>query len=325
MSNPTGARVLITGATGFVGRHLCPWLAGLGWRVAAGVRADGPLPDGASDVCHLGDLAQRPPLTEALRGIDSIVHLAGRAHVMHDQAHDPEQAFFAANTTATEHLASAAASAGVRRLVFISSIKVNGEHTTEGQPFRASDTPAPEDAYGRSKLAAEQTLHRIGATTGLEIVIIRPPLLHGPGVKGNLPRLMRLIDLGLPLPFAAIDNQRSLLAVANLCDLIAHCLHHPAASGATWLAADADLSTPALIRALASGLERPARLFPLPQVALQGLAWLSGQRATLARLTGSLQIDSLPLRQQLDWTPPLTAEVSLQQTAARYRAARHAL
>nr|WP_275957799.1 NAD-dependent epimerase/dehydratase family protein [Rhabdochromatium marinum] len=313
---------MVTGATGFVGCTLCPLLTERGLHVIAGRRTPGPLPPGAAAARQLGELAQPPSaaaLAKALTGVDSVVHLAGRAHVMRDHAIDPEQVFFATNAQATEHLALAAARASVRRLIFISSIKVNGESTDGRAAFRASDPPAPQDAYGRSKLAAEQTLRRISADTGLEVVIIRPPLLHGPGVKGNLPRLLRLIDLGLPLPFAAIDNRRSLLANTNLCDLIAHCLHHPAAAGETFLAADTEaLSTPDLIRLLAAGLHKSARLVPLPPAMLHGMATLTGQQAAIQRLTGSLLIDSRATDQRLGWTPGMTSEISLHQTAAAW-------
>ncbi|MBK5968673.1 MULTISPECIES: NAD-dependent epimerase/dehydratase family protein [Thiorhodovibrio] len=323
LTTDTAASVLVTGATGFVGNALCPYLSERGWTVIAGLRTAGVLPPGAVADRLLGDLAQAPRLAEALAGIDSIVHLAGRAHVMREHSNNPERAFFAANVQATENLANAAVQAGVRRLVFISSIKVNGESTDGRPPFRASDTPSPEDAYGRSKLAAEQALQRIAGRTGLQVVIIRPPLLHGPGVKGNLLRLLRLIERGIPLPLGAIENQRSLLAVENLCDLINHCLHHPAASGETLLAADSSpLSTPELIDALASGMKKPARLLPIPVALLNALATISGRQATLQRLAGSLLIDTQQSCQRIAWTPPIETKTGLRQTAAWYLANR---
>lgn len=318
--------VLVTGATGFVGRALCPLLSARGLRVIAGMRTQGPHPCGASDARLLGDLARQPVLDGAFDGVDSVVHLAGRAHVIQrtrsSTGHrDQEHAFFAANTAATEQVASAAASAGVRRLIFISSIKVNGESTEGRRPFGPSDLPAPEDAYGRSKLAAEKVLQRIGAATGLEVVIIRPPLLHGPGVKGNIERLLRAIDRGLPLPLAAVQNQRSLLAQDNLCDLIERCLRHPAAAGETLLAADATpISTPDLIRALAAGLQRPARVFSLPPTALRAIGRFTRQQAAINRLIGSLEVDASRTCQRLDWRPQTTTESGLQETAAHYRA-----
>lgn len=299
--------MFITGATGFVGRTLCPLLAARGERVIAGLRLPGSWPAGVDEARLIGDLSRQPPLAEALVGVDAVVHLAGRAHVMRENCADPEAAFQTANTSATIHLARAASAAGVRRLIFISSIKVNGERTDGRPAFCESDPPAPEDAYARSKLAAEQALHEItqASDSKLELVILRPPLLHGPGVKGNLARLLRLIEWGVPLPLAGIENRRSLLAVTNLCDLIALCLHHPAAAGETFLVADATLSTPELIHQLAVGLKRPARLFPLPRAVLQGLARVTGQGAALERLTGSLEIDSRRVRERLGWVAPL--------------------
>jgi nucleoside-diphosphate-sugar epimerase len=310
--------VLVTGATGFVGRALCLVLARRGKRVIAGLRAPGPQPAGAGQARVLGDLSRQPPLGEALAGVDAVVHLAGRAHVMRDASAHPEAAFQAVNTLASAHLARAARSAGVRRLVLLSTIKVNGECTDGRAPFCESDPPAPEDAYARSKLAAEQAAREIAQAPGsaLELVILRPPLLHGPGAKGNLARLLRLIALGLPLPLAGIDNRRSLLGVTNLCDLIGLCLDHPAAAGETFLVADATLSTPELIRQLAAGLQRPARLFALPMAVLQGLARITGQRAALERLTGSLEINSRWVHERLCWIPPESPTTSLRQMAA---------
>lgn len=319
MSNAPAAVVLITGATGFVGRALCARLAKDGLPVIAGLRVPGAPPHGTAGSCLLGDLSLGEPLAARLAGVDAIVHLAGRAHVMRDAATDPEQAFFAANARASAHLAAEAARAGVRRLIFISNIKVNGESSDGRAPFCATDTPAPEDAYGRSKLAAEQALWRVAEARGLEVVVIRAPLLHGPGVKGNLAQLLRLIDLGLPLPLAGINNRRSLLALANLCDLIACCLQHPAAAGATLLPADPEpVSTPAIIAALAAGLGKSARLFPLPLLA--ALASVSGRHAALRRLTGSLVINGQEVQDLLGWHPGVDSETGLAQMAAAYRA-----
>jgi len=252
------------------------------------------------------------------------VHLAARAH--QPPARDAvatEQAFVRDNVLATRHLFVAAARAGVKHFVLISSVKVHGESTTGRGPFVETDPPAPEDAYGRSKLAAEQTVRAIAAATGVAVTILRPPLLYGPGVKGNLRRLLEWIERGWPLPLAAAVNRRSLLANDALCGLIVRCLEHPAAAQDTFLAADGcDFSTPELIRILARGLGRPARLFAVPPAWLRvGARWL-GHEAEARRLLDSLQIDASKARRLLDWQPPPDPAAGLYAMA---RASRHAL
>jgi UDP-glucose 4-epimerase len=311
------ARILVTGATGFIGAHLCRTLAVAGEYPIAAARA--PARDLALEQRVTGDLADLPQLDSLLNGVDAVVHLAGRAHVMQETAEDPEQAFHRANAVATAHLARAAAAAGVQRFVFLSSVKVNGE-ATFGEPFRETDAPAPQDAYGRSKWAAEQALWRTGADTGLEVVVIRPPLVYGPGVKANFLRLMRLVDRALPLPLGALPNRRSLINLDNLGTLILAALHHPDAAGHTFLASDQhDLSTPQLIRLLASALHRPTRLLRVPPPLLAAGARILRRESAYARLAGSLQVDSSLATRVLGWRPATSPVEALRITADWYR------
>jgi UDP-glucose 4-epimerase len=314
---PTTAEptALVTGATGFVGVQLLPALQEAGWAVQAAVRSGSGvrLPHRVAAVV-VGDLANAPALRPALAGIDAVIHLAGRAHVMRETADDAEGAFQSANVLATRHLAEQAAAGGVRRFVFLSSVKVNGERTI-AQPFTEADRPAPEDTYGRSKWAAEQALHAIAAATGLEVVVIRPPLVYGPGVKANFLRLLGLIERGVPLPLGAVHNRRSLVGVSNLCDLIVACATHPAAAGETFLASDQhDLSTPDLVRAIAAAMDRPARLFPFPTPVLRLAARIAGQSRTVERLVGTLQVDSSKATRLLGWAPAVPVQEGLART-----------
>jgi nucleoside-diphosphate-sugar epimerase len=310
---------LVTGATGFVGAHLIPALQGAGWTVRAAVRSSAgvALPEGVDRVA-VGDLAQAPDLRDALAGVDVVIHLAGRAHVVRETAADVDRIFRRVNVAATRHLAEQAAAAGVRRFVLLSSVKVNGERTGD-RPFTEADVPAPEDAYGRSKHEAEQALRAVGAATGLAVAIVRPPLVYGPGVKANFLRLLRLVDRGVPLPLGSVRNQRSLIGVWNLCDLIVACATHPAAAGETFLASDQrDLSTPELIRLIGHALGRPARLFPFPVTALRQAGRLAGQGDAVERLVGSLQVDSTKATRLLGWQPVVGVEEGLRRTGEWY-------
>jgi UDP-glucose 4-epimerase len=241
--------------------------------------------------------------------------------MLRDQASDPLQEFRMVNTDATLNLARQAAEAGVRRFVFISSIKVNGEITSPGRPFRADDPPQPTDPYAISKMEAEQGLHKIAATTGMEIVIIRPPLVYGPGVKANFANLMKWISRGVPLPFGAVtENRRSLIAVQNLIDLIIRCTEHPRAVGELFLASDGeDLSTAELAKRIGVALDRPARLISVPTILLSTAAVLTGKADVAQRLLGSLQIDSTKARDVLGWRPPLTTTEGLLSAAKAFR------
>jgi nucleoside-diphosphate-sugar epimerase len=309
-------RVLVTGATGFVGRRVTSTLLACGRQVRAAVRsaAVSVLTPGLHAVVE--DLGPQTDWRSALEGVDSVIHLAARVHVMQDTAQDPLAEFRKTNVAGTLHLARQAVEAGVRRFVFISSVKVNGEATVPGRPFAAGDVPAPGDAYGISKHEAEAGLQALAAATGLEVVIIRPVLVHGPGVGANFLSMMRWLHRGVPLPLGAIHNQRSLISLDNLVDLIITCLDHPRAAGQVFLASDGeDLSTTALLQRTAKALGRPARLLPVPEALIQGMARLLGRQDLAQRLCGSLQVDIGTTRDLLGWTPPLTVDAGLALTA----------
>lgn len=307
------ARILVTGAAGFIGMGLCPVLAAHGHDVVAGLRRAGTAPPGATPLT-VGDIGPETDWSGVLDEIDVVVHLAQRAHT------GPDSAALLLEPLAVAALARAAAAAGVKRLVLLSSIKAMGEKTEKDAPFCADDTPHPEDAYGHAKLASERAAARVA---GIELVVIRPPLVYGPGVRANFRALIRLAASGLPLPFAHVDNRRSLIARDNLADLIALAATHPAAAGQILLARDGpDMSTPQLIAALAQLQGKKARLFPVPDAALAALRALPGIGAKLLPLTLSLQADDSATRALLGWTPPVAAADAL---AATVRAAANRL
>jgi nucleoside-diphosphate-sugar epimerase len=315
------SRVLVTGATGFVGPALVEALLAAGHRVRVALRRDAALLPGV-EYTMTGGVGPATDWRPALLGISAVVHLAARAHVTETGA-DALERFRAVNSAGTRHLAEAAAAAGVRRFVFLSSVKAMGESSLRDRALTEADTPAPEDAYGISKREGEIALLDVAASSGLEPVILRAPLVYGPGVKGNFLRLMRLVDRGIPLPFGAVANRRSLVARANLAAALALCLRHPDAAGETFLVADGeDLSTPELIRRLARALERPARLFPLPPALLSRVGRLIGREPEIARLTGDLAIDSGTIRARLGWQPVVAVDEALAETAAWYRSRR---
>lgn len=307
------AKVLITGASGFVGRALCAQLQQQGYEVHAAVRAD----TGAVQANRIVTIPSVDPQTDwsqALAGVDAVVHLAARVHVMHDTATDPALAFRKANVDATLHLARQAAEAGVKRLVFLSSVKANGESTLPGQPFRETDIPHPEDDYGRSKCEAEEGLRQIASDTGLQVAIIRPPLVYGPGVKANFAALMRLVARAWPMPLGAIHNRRSLVGLDNLVDFIATCLAHPQAANQTFLVSDGhDLSTTELVRALAKAAGVPARLLPVPAGVLLVAGRCLGQGAAMHRLCDNLQVDITKAKTLLQWQAPVSVNAGLEQ------------
>lgn len=317
--------ILVTGAGGFVGTALLGRLRSEPqFSVRAAVRSlsghEGPA---GIDWIETGDLAAAADWQAALQDIDVIVHLAARVHVMRDSAADPLAAFRRVNVEGTLNLARQALAAGVKRFIFISSIKVNGEATRPGQPYRADDAPAPEDAYGISKREAEDALRALCHDSPMDFVIIRPPLVYGPGVKGNFLSMLRWLDKGVPLPLAAIDNRRSLVAVDNLADLIRTCIDHPRAANQVFLAADGeDLSTPELLRKAAAALGKNARLLPVPAALLNVAARCLGKTAAIQKLCGSLQVDIGKTRERLGWRPPLGVDQALRSAALHYLGAR---
>lgn len=306
-------KVLVTGANGFVGCALCPRLVELGYEVVPVVRRQSNIVNEV--IVH--DVAS---WKSALKGCDSVIHLAARAHVMQDQERDPLQAFRTNNLDTTIELAKRAAEVGVRRFVFVSTIKVNGEETAPGCSFSHDDPVDPKDPYEISKWEAEQMLWQIAAKTGMEVVVIRPPLVYGPGVKGNFLRLMQAIDKRRPLPLGGIQNQRSLIYLGNLVDVIRLCVTHPQAAGRTILVSDGDdVSTPELVRRIAAALGRRPFLLPVPVSWMQWAGRVLGKQAAVDRLLGSLCVDISPLREELGWTHPYTMQEGLEATAQWYR------
>ncbi|WP_434772247.1 UDP-glucose 4-epimerase family protein [Pseudomonas entomophila] len=312
-----GGTVLVTGANGFVGRALVAHLLHRhDHDVVAGVRRpEANVPTGVEKrtVPALGPDAD---WTAALAGIDQVVHAAARVHVMDETEADPLTAFRRVNTQGTLALAEQAAKAGVRRFVFISSIKVNGEQTRRGQPFEADQPARPTDPYGISKYEAEQGLLQLARTTGMDVVVVRPVLVYGPGVGANMASLMRWLVRGVPLPLGAIDNRRSLVSLANLVDFITVCLNHPEAANQVFLVSDGeDLSTSDLLRRMSHALGRRPRLLPVPATWLALVARLMGKAGVAQRLLGSLQVDIEKNRRRLGWQPAVPVDEALQATA----------
>jgi len=320
--NLSSGILLITGAQGFVGLPLSKALVNLGYQVRGAVR-DEPLINKTLNTISIGDINGDTAWVEALVDVSVVIHLAARVHVMNEKADDALSAYRKVNVLGTLNLAKQAVLAGVKRFIFISSIKVNGEATALGHAYNEEQSPAPVDAYGLSKYEAELALQQLAQETGLELVIIRPVLIYGPGVKANFKAMMRCLDLGLPLPLGAIHNQRSLLALDNLIDLIQLCIVHPAAANQTFLASDGmDLSTPELLTAMAAALGKSARLIKLPESLLMMGAKLVGKQAMAQRLCGSLQVDSSKARELLAWQPPVSVQVALHKVADAYREAK---
>lgn len=308
-------RVLVTGASGFVGRAACAEFVNRGWSVRAALRSAQAVPPPGTEAHVVGDLRSAPwPLQQT----DVVIHLAAIAHQLRGQ--EADEVYHAVNCVATERLARAAALADVKRFVFMSSIKVNGERTPIERPYRASDAPQPEDRYARSKHAAEQALARVAAETGLEVVVVRPPLVYGPGVRANFLRLIRLVERGWPLPLGAVENRRSLIYLGNLVHLLATAVSSPSAAGKTLLAADGDdLSTPELIGQIAQALGCRARLVPVPVSLLRLAGKLAGMREEVSRLADSLRVDAGETRALLAWRPPYTAQQGIAHTVGWYR------
>jgi nucleoside-diphosphate-sugar epimerase len=308
-------RVTLTGANGFVGsrvfsqlgRHPKFQVAGLCRRLPQGVSR--------SELHAVGDL-QQADLTALLEGKNVLIHAAARAHIIRDEFADPWAEYHRVNVEGTLSLARQAAAAGVKRFIFISSIGVNGN--VNSRPYHADDYPNPAEPYAQSKWEAEQRLIQLAAETGMEVVIIRPPLVYGPGAPGNFGSLVRWVEKGIPLPLGAIHNKRSLVGIDNLVDLIVRCIDHPAAANQVFLAGDgADLSTTELLRGVGEAMGKPARLIPVPAGLLQFGATLLGKKAMAQRLLGSLQVDISKTCELLDWKPPYTVQEGLRRCFER--------
>lgn len=311
----TAIRVLVTGANGFIGRALCATVATAGLKVRGVVRQQGDLPAGVEQriVEGLDDLGS---MRMALEGIDVVIHTAARAHVLRDESVDPLTEFRQVNVQGTMNVAAQAAVAGVRRFVFISSVGVNGTETA-ARPYFATDEPRPQSTYAVSKHEAELRLHALAAETGMEVVIIRPPLVYGPEAPGNSGTLMRWLMRGIPLPLGAVTtNRRSFVALDNLIDLIIACINHPAAANQTFLVSDGeDLSTTDLLRRLSHAMNAPARLLPVPPALLHLCAGWMGKSDMAQRLLGSLQVDITHTCQTLGWTPQISVDEGLRRAA----------
>ena len=308
----------VTGATGVVGLALCRALLGSGASVRAAYRRSDGVPRLPPEVTPVAIRSIGPDSQwkEALNGVDTVLHLAARVHIMKDSAADPLVAFRAMNTLGTENLARQAAAAGVRRFVFVSSVKVNGESTPSDAGFTEADPHRPRDPYGISKSEAELALQRVSRETGLEVVIVRPPLVYGPCVKGNFLSVLKVLRRGLPLPLASVVNRRSLVYLGNLVDALILCARHPAAANQTYLVSDGeDVSTPDLLRRLAQAMGVPARLLPVPEALLRVGGSLAGRSKEMGRLLGSLVVDSSKITRELGWKPPFSLNEGLQRTA----------
>lgn len=313
-------RVLVTGSNGFVGQTVCATLTEAGYAVRAAVRnGDTPQAPSFEDTVTVGYIGPDTDWTAALEEVDAVVHLAGRVHVLRETFRDPQAEFHKVNVLGTEHLARAAASAGVRRMVYVSSIGVNGR-ATPGFAFTEDHSPSPHNSYAISKWEAEQELHEVARVTGIEVVVLRPPLIYGPGVKANFLRLLELVDKRLPLPLGGIKNRRSLLYVGNLSDVIVKCIEAPEAKGETFLVSDGhDVSTPDLIRLIGEALGDTPTLLPVPMSVMRLAGRASGTLSAIEPLLDSLTVDSGRVRRKLNWKPPYTMAQGMKETAAWFK------
>lgn len=312
----TRDHLLVTGATGFVGSHVCQAACSHGHGIRAAVRSDRVVLPAQAQTVHVERIDAHTDWSQALAGIDVVVHLAGRAHVFETQTDASDREFLVVNHEGTINLARQAAEAGVRRFVYVSSIGVNGIHTPKDVPF-TSDSPAhPHNVYARSKWLAEVDLKALCAQTAMEFVVIRPPLVYGPRNIGNFLRLLKLVRSRLPMPFASIDNRRSLVYVGNLADAILTCCTHPLAANKTYLVSDGeDVSTPDLLKAISAAFQQRPRLIAMPLGLLRWLAGVAGKSEAVDRLSESLLVDGTPIRDELDWVPPFSFEQGLKVTA----------
>jgi nucleoside-diphosphate-sugar epimerase len=312
-------KILVVGANGFIGRELCAELvrrqysvAGTARRVFVNEKLNYPL-------IRIADIGAETDWSVALQNIDVVIHLAARVHVMRDEVNNSLSEFRRVNTAGTEHLARCAAEAGVKRVVFVSSIGVNGAETIQGHPFVETCKAAPNSPYAVSKWEAEQCLREVSATTGLEVVVIRPPLVYGGDAPGNFMKLLKILSKRLPLPLASIRNLRSFIYVGNFVDALIVCATHPDAAGQTYLVSDGeDISTPDLLRRLGDAMGFSARLLPFPVTLLWFVGCCVGKSEQIVRLVASLQIDISKIRRELGWQPPYTFRQGIDATAERY-------
>lgn len=315
--------VLVTGANGFIGSVLCSRLVAEKCYVVGAFRStDNYLSVRGVKSVKIGNIDTATDWRTVLQGVDTVVHLAARVHVMKDLSGDPLQAYREVNVHGTERLALQAADVGVNRFIFMSTVKVNGEENRKA--YTESDIPSPMDSYGISKMEAEKKITDISVKTGMEAVILRPPLVYGPGVKANFLRLVQIIDRGIPLPLASTNNQRSMIYVENLVDAILQCMRNPNAAGQTYLVSDGqNVSTPGLIRMIAAALQKQPRLFRFPPLALYIASRLTGKGQAVDRLIGSLTVDIGKIKNELGWKPPFTLEEGIKNTAFWYKGVNH--
>jgi nucleoside-diphosphate-sugar epimerase len=307
-------RVLVSGSTGFVGKALILAILFRGHHPDEAVRRAKEKTNDRVSTFVVENIDGRTNWSKALESAEAVIHLAARVHVMRESADDPLAEFRRVNTEGTLNLARQAAEAGVRRFIFLSTIGVNGNSTLHGKVFAPTDTPSPHDPYSMSKYEAEIGLHSIAHSTGMEVVIVRPPLVYGPNAPGNFGKLTRLVAKSLPLPLGSINNRRSLVGIDNLVDFIITCLEQPAAANETFMVSDGeDLSTPDLIRRMARTMNRPARLLPVPRSVLMAAATILGKRDMAQRLCGSLQVDISKSRALLGWKPRVSVDEGLRK------------
>lgn len=315
-------RILVTGATGFVGSAIAETLACDGLNSVVGTsRHDKPQGINGVSFVQVGELGPTTNWEQALARVDVVVHSAARVHVMRENREDALEAYRITNSQGSEKLARDAVAAGVRRLIFLSSVKVLGEETRHGLRFAHDSDVQPTDPYAQSKAEAEKALLKIGRTTDLEVVIIRPPLVYGPGVGANFQSMMRVVGKGIPLPLNSVQNQRSMVFVDNLVSLVALCCSHAAAAGQTFMVSDCDdFSTPELLRSIGNEMGVPSRLFSIPEVVLRALGKLIGKSREISRLTSSLQVDCTHTTNHLSWAPPVTLVEGIRKTVLAYQA-----
>lgn len=312
--------ILITGGDGFLGKALALSAIAAGLKVRVSVRKKSKELDSCPPLFLISNLDSSTEWGAALAGVKTIVHCAARVHVINERSHDPLMLYRKVNVDGTLNLAHQAVLAGVKRFIFISSIKVNGEGTDPGKAFTEGDIPNPADYYAQSKYEAELGLRKISLETGMEIVIIRPPLIYGPGVKANFLSMIKMLQKSIPLPFGGItNNRRSFVFIGNLVDMILTCINHPAAASQVFLVSDGeDLSTARLLEKMSLALDRPPKLIAVPVFLIKLMTWLVGRSDIFKRLCGSLQVDIRKSRCKLGWSPPIGVDEGLRQTAAYF-------